>query len=157
MFITSRIASIFISSNLSYMSFFHNDTCQSYSFNRKLQNLWNGLMLLKKLLQTKIFISQNNMTMLLKKEGLGVHGIDKYFEVLLISQMIIKHYFLDTDLYSKCQGVRVLEYCSCLIFLQVLYTVNHNMNYSLLINTGLKFIQLCSWLNLNRTLPKPSE
>ena len=58
--------------------------------------------------------------------------------------MIIKHNFLDTDLYSKCQGVRVLEYCCYLIFLQVLYTVNHNMNYSLLINTGLKFIQLCS-------------
>lgn len=101
-------------------------------------------MLLKKLLQTKIFISQNNMMMLLKKEGLGVHGIDKYFEVLLINQMIIKHSVLDTDLYIKCQGVRVHEYCCCLIFLQVLYTVNHNMNYSLLINTDLKFIQLCS-------------
>lgn len=36
-------------------------------------------------LQTKIFISQNNMMMLLKKKGLGVHGIDKYFEVLLIN------------------------------------------------------------------------
>ena len=157
MFITSRIASIFVSSNLSYILFFHNDTCQSYSFNRKIQNLCYGLMLLKKLLQTKIFISQNNMTMLLKKEGLGVHGIDKYFEVLLINQMIIKHSVLDTDLYIKCQGVRVHEYCCCLIFLQVLYTVNHNMNYSLLINTDLKFIQLCSWLNLNRTLLKPSE
>ena len=58
-------------------------------------------MLLKKLLQTKIFISQNNMTMLLKKEGLGVSGIDiKYFEVLLINQMIIKHNVLDMDLYN---------------------------------------------------------
>ena len=100
MFITLRIASIFVSSNLRYISFFHNDTCQSYSFNRKIQNLCNGLMLLKKLLQTKIFISQNNMMMLLKKEGLGVHGIDKYFEVLLINQMIIKHNVLDMDLYN---------------------------------------------------------
>lgn len=48
----------------------------------------------------KNFISQNNMTMLLKKEGLGVSGIDKYFEVLLINQMIIKHNVLDMDLYN---------------------------------------------------------
>ena len=40
------------------------------------------------------------MTMLLKKEGLGVRGIDKYFEVLLINQMIIKHNVLDMDLYN---------------------------------------------------------
>ena len=83
MFITSRIASIFVSSNLSYISFFHNNTCQSYSFNRKIQNLWSNVA--KETSANKNFISQNNMMMLLKKEGLGVHGIDKYFEVLLIS------------------------------------------------------------------------
>ena len=71
-----------------------------------------------------------------------MHGIDKYFEVLLINQMIIKQCFGHG--FVQCQGVRVHEYCCCLIFLQVLYTVNHNMNYSLLINTDLKFIQLCS-------------